>query len=50
MDQWEGRKKLFGERRRDKRGDWLEGSLRGRMTREEERDWEKVGWSGGKKI
>ena len=49
LDQWEGRKKLFAEKRRDKRGDWLGGSLRGSMTREEEGDWGKVGWSGEKK-
>ena len=50
LDQWEGRKKLCGKKKREKRGDWLGGRLRGRMTKEEESDWGKVGGSGGKKI
>ncbi len=50
LDQWEGRGEFFEEKMRDKRGDWLGGNLRGRRTREEEEDWVKVAWSGGKKF
>ena len=49
LDQWEGRKKNFGEKMRDKRGDWRGGNLRGRRMREEEEDWVKVVWGGGKR-